>query len=139
MDNTKKDIIEKTIKDRISSITLDRAFLRLYRNTQKNPIIYNEFDITNTTYLISMEQTHKVTLDAYNKFKELNLSINEVDHDPFTWSFIFITCVESAKKESKTIAQIPNGCCTDNNCILKLFYEKLDYEFKNLTVDVISS
>ena len=97
-----------------------------YVNTTKtSPIKYNSYDIIDIPCDVDID-LHDFTRHAYHIFlyyKSSNpkMSHSVVDIDPLTWANFFLQALGSTSRD--TLLRVPNGCCTQDTCTIKVFYD----------------
>lgn len=107
------------------------------QQTQTNDCWHNTVDLTglNVRDFPSSHPEHKeLTTKAFADFEsKCENGIGSVHKSPLTWSGFFITAVwkeltrlkeDEGGKKIGTV-EVPNGCCSGDNCSIKLFYECL--------------
>lgn len=96
--------------------------------TQQQPICTNRVTIS-TNRPTSFEDISDLTDRSFDIFNKRNLPRGSVHLDPKFWTTIFLTSVNKSLKESQTSGVIevliPNGCCTNKECPIAIFYEIL--------------
>ena len=93
--------------------------------TINDPICYNKIDITNCKELPeSNEELQEIFSRACSNFSELGLPNGSVHEDPSFWMNMFLNVYEDRQKDTTTI-EIANGCCNNDKCPIKRFYEAI--------------
>lgn len=95
--------------------------------TLNSPLTYHKF----TMIKLNLDNIPKTIVDdCFNKYKTTpeGSLYGSVDIDPVFWTNIFFASYNLAKQNNKTNFNVPNGCCTTNNCGIKKYYELL-YEY----------
>lgn len=97
--------------------------------TLNNPITFHEINIQNIK-IPETEQSFQENLQkAYQIFQEHKLPRGSVDINPETWARIYMAHINDSKENNETTSQIPNGCCNNSECPIKLYYEILGTVF----------
>jgi hypothetical protein len=111
-------------------------------NTINSPLIMNKVsgNLQKIKDCVIENGTDYVFNDVFNEFKETVTSFGTVHHEPNFWRGMFgkmfydspqIKNYIKMKKGDETITfdnynytlEIPNGCCTNDKCPVKIFYE----------------
>ncbi len=87
--------------------------------TLSDPICMNEYDVPVESK--SIVDYPNLLPDAFEKFKKRPLPYGTVHIDPAFWFSVFKQSYEKHQK----VLKVPNGCCNQNHCPVKLFYQDL--------------
>lgn len=73
---------------------------------------------------------NKYSKDCYYEYinykKNLkNQEIDTIDDNSYVWTYIFYSAFVKAKENNDTLFIVPNGCCNNKYCEIKIFYEIL--------------
>lgn len=105
------------------------SMMKLLLAAQKNvtlmdPLIMNGVSIVSIDRQKSANEKEKITEEAFQKFSDKVNRYGTVHCDRAFWSSIFFQKLENANNKDKKI-YLPNGCCTMEDCPVKLYYELL--------------
>jgi hypothetical protein len=95
--------------------------------TAYKPLCHNKVTIQQRPPLMPTDVTI-LGNNAFVEFQKLNLAYGSVHKNYKVWVQFFIDAVNS--QQSSEIL-IPNGCCTTDQCPVKLFYEILAKHYNN--------
>ena len=89
-----------------------------------NETIYNEFNIEGVC-IPSNSNELKVTIEnTFNTYKNFpNILIGSVHYNYTFWANRIIEKIKKALHENKVNIRILNGCCTKEDCHIKIFYK----------------
>ena len=96
--------------------------------TLNKPLLYNEVNIKNCIIPESEEQFDICWNEALKKFNETTQLKGTINCDPNFWARVCLSKIIEARDNGDDVAKIPNGCCTNDQCPLKKFYELLTAE-----------
>ena len=92
--------------------------------TLTNPLIMNDVSIEGIDLKQAEVQKQRITELAFAKFNAKIERYGTVHHDHEFWSTIFFDKLQKAEDGDLKMS-LPNGCCTNTGCPVKVYYELL--------------
>ena len=108
--------------DFFPNLNADSLLQIMFEVHQQNETIYNYFDITNCKPIYPNNLKNKAD-EVYLEFKKLNLDRGTVDFNHYFWAERINSAISEALLNNVNNIKILNGCCTQEHCHIKRFYE----------------
>lgn len=111
---------------------MDDIFLTMlcdaHRNaTLYNPIKNNKYDINlenvKNNYPIEEKDFDKLFKITFENYKKLNKPKGSIDIDAKFWFDVCLESLINSISENKDSVEIPNGCCSNDECSIAIYYK----------------
>ena len=104
------------------NLDADSLLQIMFEVHQQNETIYNYFDITNCEPIYPNNLKNKAD-EVYLEFKKLNLDRGTVDFNHYFWAERINSAISKALLNNVSNIKILNGCCTQEHCHIKRYYQ----------------